>query len=216
MDLKKLVFLLLFLPLAQVFAQEGTSLWSSVDIKKKITKKTYANIGLTTRHPENVSYLQTYFFEGSLGFKPNKIFDISVTYRNIHRKKNIDAAFKKRYRYYADMEASKKLKKLKISDRIRYQHQFKDNDVETSFDASYIRNKINASYAINKNWDAYLSADFFYNVQNKEIDQIRPKIGSSYSFAKHHTFDLGLLQNRSLIGEVHSGPIVAIGYQFKF
>ncbi len=216
MDFKKVFFsVLLLLPLLGL-AQEGTSLWSSIDVKKKITKKLYANVGLTTRQPEGVSYLQTYFFEGSVGFKPHKMIDVSVTYRNIHRKKNESAEFKKRYRYYADVEASKKLGKIKLSDRLRYQHQFKDNDIETTFDASYIRNKVEASYGISKNWDAYAAVDFFYAIQNKEFDQIRPKIGTNYSLGKHHVLDVGLLQNRSLVGDINSGPVIALAYKFKF
>jgi Protein of unknown function (DUF2490) len=213
----KIIFFLLFLNICSgTFAQVGTSLWSTIGVKKKIAKKFNAEISFTSRQPENISYLQTYFYEGSVGFKINKIFDISLTYRNIHRKKNMDAEFKKRHRYFADLGVSKKLGKIKLSNRTRYQHQFKDNDIETTFDASYIRDKVEVGYIIKKNWETYASFDFFYDIQNKQLDQLRPKIGTEYTLGKHHVIDLGLLQNRSLIGIDNSGAIISLAYTFKF
>jgi Protein of unknown function (DUF2490) len=216
MKFRNILLLAFLIVSAPGFAQIGTSLWSNVGVKKKIAKKFSAEVSLTSRQPENASYLQTYFFDGTLAFKANKIFDISLAYRNIHRKKNAEALFKKRHRYYADLGASKKIAKIKLSNRVRYQHQFKDNDIETTFDASYIRDKIEIEYEIKKNWDAYASLDFFYAIQDKQIDQIRPKIGTNYTLAKHHVLGLGFLQNRSLIGLENSGLIMAIGYTFKF
>jgi Protein of unknown function (DUF2490) len=216
MKFNNILFVLIFISSFASFGQTGTSLWSTIGVKKKITKKISAEIALTTRQPENVAYLQTYFFEADLGYKINKFLDVSVAYRNMHRKKNMEAQFKKRHRYFADISAKKSFGKINISNRVRYQHQFKDNDIETTFDASYIRDKIEVGFDIKKNWEVYGSLDFFYDIQNSQLDQIRPKIGTSYTLAKHHVFDLGLLQNRSLIGLENSGLITAVGYKFKF
>jgi Protein of unknown function (DUF2490) len=216
MKRKVLIFIILASIATSVLAQDGTSLWSTLGVKKKIGKKLSAEVSLTTRQPENLAYLQTYFGEAGVGFKLNKIFDVAVYYRNIHRKKDVEAVFKKRHRYYVDLNVGKRIGKIKLENRVRYQHQFKDNDIEVTFDASYIRNKVEVSISPLKSLDVYSSFDLFFLLQDKKIDQIRPKIGLNFTINKHNSVDLGLLQNRSLIGELNSGAVIAAAYKFKF
>ena len=86
---------------------------------------------------------------------------------------------------------------------------------ETDFDTSYLRNKLEISYPNKSKFTPYISGDLFYEIGAK-IDQIRPKAGVSYKFAKHHTVDVSVFSNVDLVGTESSGTIIGLGYKFKF
>lgn len=200
----------------KVHAQnEGLGLWSNISIEKKIGKKISITANGQARFVERISYAQTYFGELGLSYKLNKNWEISGYYRYSQRRKNELKDFKSRLRYYADLSFSHKIGKLKVENRLRYQSQFKDNDGETDFDTSYLRNKIEVSYPNKSIFTPYISGDVFYEIGGK-IDQIRPKVGVSFKVTKHHSFDVSVFSNVDLIGTESSDAIVGLGYKFKF
>lgn len=211
------LFFALFLPRLVLSQSEPFGLWSTAEIEKKWGKKWSTALQFQTRHANKASYLQTYFWDASLGYKLTKNLEISANYRNIHRKKNENKAFKKRDRYYADLSYSTKFAKIKWNNRLRYQHQFKDNDGLNEFDASYLRFKTGVALASKSKWVPYINADLFYLIQDKSINQIRPKLGLDYKFDKHNTLGCGLQRDVSTISGVSNGPLTwAVNYSFKF
>lgn len=200
----------------QTHAQnEGLGLWNSISIEKKIGKKFAVSLYGQARMVDNISYTQTYLGEVGLSYKIHKNWEISGYYRYIERRKNETKEFKHRDRFYADLSYERKVKFLKFENRLRYQSQFKDNDGETDFDASYLRNKLEISYPNKSKFTPYVSADLFYEIGAK-VDQIRPKAGISYKFAKHHAIDVSVFSNIDLVGTESSGAIIGLGYKFKF
>jgi hypothetical protein len=194
---------------------EGLGLWNSIGIEKKIGKKFSVTANGQVRYVANISYVQTYFGELGVSYKLSKSWEISGYYRYIQRRKNELKEFKNRLRYYADLSFNHKIGIVKFENRLRYQSQFKDNDGETDFDASYLRNKIEISYPNKSIFTPYLSGDVFYQIGGK-IEQIRPKAGISLKFAKHHSVDVSVFSNVDLIGTESSDAILGLGYKFKF
>ena len=210
------ILLLLTLTFTEAYAQnEGLALWNSISVEKKITKKLSVSLSGQARIVENISYAQTYIGEVGLSYKFLKNFEISGNYRYTERRKNETKDFKSRHRFYADLSYERKLGFLKFENRLRYQSQFKDNDGETDFDTSYLRNKLEISYPNKSKFTPYISGDIFYEIGAK-IDQLRPKAGVSYKFAKHHTVDVSVFSNVDLVGTESSGAIIGLGYKFKF
>lgn len=218
MRLNKTLFICLFLIGFNVTAQKDTGLWAGLSLKKNITKKVIIYVNGQSRFDNDISYLKTYFGELGVGYKLNKKFNVSLYYRYIESKKKESKEFKTRNRFYGDFSFDQKIiKKLSFQNRIRYQHQFKDNDDGISeFNSSYIRNKIGIEYNAKFKLTPVISADFFYNIQDKTLDQIRPKVSCGYKINKNNAVSLGVFKNIDLIDNEVSGTVIQFNYNFKF
>lgn len=213
--MNKLFITFLFIGISfSIFSQSGTSLWTGLTIEKNISKKFDISLGIQARMPENMTYLQTYFGEIGFAFKPTKKLEFAGYYRLINKRKNETKDWKNRHRFYFDLTFQEKFKKIKFENRLRYQHQFKDNDGEIEFDASYLRNKVELSFPNKSKFIPYISTDIFYKIGYK-TDQLRPKIGLNYKLNKKSSFEISLFKNIDLIDKIKTGPIVGFGYKLK-
>ncbi len=208
-----LVFIALLLSI-HLMAQEGTALWSGIQIDKKLHKKFEINFNTQVRIADNISYARTFLAELGGGYKINKNLEVAAYYRFINQRKNEFKDFKIRHRYYADVSYKKKLGLIKFNYRLRYQYQFKDNDNEYVFDASYLRNKIEISYPNKSKFSPYLSADIFYEIGNN-FDQIRPKGGVNWEINKNNSIDASLFTNIDFQAQEKSFPIIGLSYHLK-
>lgn len=213
--MKKIFFLTLICLGAKItLAQDGVGLRSGVSLEKKVTKKITLNATGQLRFNNNISYLQTYLFELGGEYKISKAFDVAVYYRFANRRKDETKEFKNRHRFYADLGYGKKFGSIKLENRLRYQHQFKDNDGVTEFDASYIRDKIEASYSNKSKFTPYISNDFFFQIGGT-LDQLRPKAGVSYKINKKNGVDLSVFKDIDLVGTETYGPVIGLAYKLK-
>ncbi|WP_255036621.1 DUF2490 domain-containing protein [Lacihabitans soyangensis] len=213
--MKKLFFLIiLFCGIQSTQGQDGVGLRSGINLQKKVTKKVTLNLNGQARFNNDISYLQTYLFELGSEYKISKSFDAAVYYRFVNRKKDETKDFKQRHRFYADLSYGKKFGSIKFENRLRYQHQFKDNDGVTEFDASYIRNKIEASYSNKSKFTPYVSNDFFFQIGGT-LDQLRPKIGVSYKINKKNAVDASVFKDIDLVGTENPGPVLGLIYKLK-
>lgn len=213
--MKKILFITIALIPLWAQAQEGVSLWTGASIEKKLTKKFSVNLNTQARFVENITYTQTYLGEVGLSYKIMKNLELSGYYRFISRRKDEAADFKQRHRFYGDLAYSKKLGAIKLEYRLRYQHQFKDNDGEIGFDKSYWRNKLEVAYSNKSDFTPFISADLFYQI-GSGFDQVRPKAGVTYKINKHHSVDGFIFTNIDLVGADKSNPVIGLNYKFKF
>lgn len=213
--MKKLTLVLITLGLGfNLMAQEGTALWSGIQIDKKVHKKFEINFNAQVRLADNFSYARTFLAELGAGYKLNKNWEIAAYYRFINRRKNEYKDFKIRHRYYADLAYKKKWGAIKFNYRVRYQYQFKDNDNEYTFDSSYLRNKFEISYPNKSKFSPYISADFFYEI-SKTFDQVRPKIGVNWEINKKNNLEASLFTNLDFQGIDKAIPIIGLNYHLK-
>ncbi len=212
--MKKLILIIFIISPLLVKAQEGTGLWTGFGIEKKLTKKLSVNLNGQVRFADNISYAKTYLGEIGLSYQIAKGLEIAGYYRLINRRKDETKDFKIRQRYYADLRYENKLGPIKFDYRLRYQHQFKDNDGATEFDASYLRNKLEVSHSNKTKFTPFVSADLFTEIGGK-TDQIRPKAGLAYKINKHHSVEASIFKNIDLIGSENSGPIIGFTYKLK-
>lgn len=212
--MKKIIFLFILCSNFSANAQTGLGLWASASVEKKLNKKFTISLDGQARFVENISYLQTYLADFGLDYKINKHFNIAGNYRFSSRRKNELKDFKNRHRFYGDLSYNNKFKKFKFENRLRYQHQFQDNDGEIGFDASYLRNKVEFSFPNKSKLTPYLSGDLFYKIGN-QFDQVRPKIGATYKINKSNSIDASVLTNIDLTGIVPANPIIGFNYKLK-
>lgn len=213
--MKKLILItFLFLPFLSQ-SQDGLALWTGVGVEKKINKKFSVNLNAQARFVENLSFAQTYLGEVGLSYKIIKNLEITGYYRFINRRKDETKDFKNRHRFYGDLSYDKKLGVIKVGYRLRYQHQFRDNDGEIGFDTSYLRNKLEVSYPNKTKFTPYVSGDLFYEINGNGFDQIRPKAGVSYKINKKSSLDASIFTNVDLVGTEKSNPIIGLTYKLK-
>ncbi|MBK9509188.1 MAG: DUF2490 domain-containing protein [Cytophagaceae bacterium] len=213
--MKKIIVAFFIFSAFQSVAQDGVGLRSGITVEKKITKKFSVGVTAQARFNGDISYLQTYLFEAGAGYKLPLGFDISAYYRNANRRKDETKEYKMRHRFYVDLGYGKKLGFVKLENRLRYQHQYKDNDGVTEFDASYFRDKIEVSFPNKSKFTPYISNDFFINTSTG-FDQIRPKVGVGYKFNKKHALDLGAFKDFDVVGTEKYSPVLVVNYKFKF
>lgn len=213
--MKKLIVILFVLSPLFSFSQDGLGLWAGIGVNKKLTKKFSLDLKAQSRIVDNFSYTQSYLAEAGLSYKLRKHWNVAGYYRFISKRKNETSNFKNRHRFYADLSYDNKIGAIKFENRVRYQYQFKDNDGEIGFDKSYIREKIEIAYPNKSNFTPYLSGDLFYEIGGK-IDQLRPKIGTSYKINKHHSLDASVFTNINLTETEKASPIISLSYKFKF
>lgn len=209
----RFIVLILF-SVSTSFAQNGLGLWTGISINKKITDKFSVDINGQSRATDNISYFQSYLGEVGISYKLLKNWELAGYYRYISKRKTESKIFKNRHRFYGDISFEKKLGKLKFENRVRYQHQFKDNDGEIGFDKSYLREKIELSFPNKSKFKPYLSGDLFYQIGGN-IDQIRPKVGTSYKINKRNSLDASIFTNYNLLISESISPIISISYKLK-
>lgn len=213
--MKKYILTLMFLsPLFSVFSQDGVSLWAGANASKKINKKLGFSIGAQVRMPENITYTQSYLVELGASYKLIKGLELSGYYRFINKRKDETKVWKNRHRFYTDLSYGNKLGPIKFENRLRYQHQFKDNDGEIGFDKSYLRNKLEFSYPNKSDFTPFVSGDLFYEIGGV-VDQLRPKAGVNYKINKKNAIEASIFKNVDLVGTESSGPIIGLSYKVK-
>lgn len=211
-----LIFLLCFISIQGALGQQLVGLRAGATVEKKLTKRISISAEGQLRYTDNFDYLETYLFELGASYKLNKHFELAAYYRFFNKKKDEINDWNARHRYYGEIKYDTKIGPLKFEDRLRYQHQFKDNDGEIGFDKSYFRNKFELNYPNKSNFTPYVSADFFYLIGDK-IDQVRPKAGFSYKLNKQSNIKLGMFKDIGLNGsENNSNLTVQLEYKFKF
>ncbi|SOE21192.1 Protein of unknown function [Spirosomataceae bacterium TFI 002] len=197
-------------------AQQLVGLRAGATVEKKISKKFSVTGEAQLRYTDNFEYLQTYLAELGVAYKFNKQFELGAYYRFFNKRKEEEKDWKTRHRFYGELKYDKKIGPIKFEDRLRYQHQFKDNDGEVGFDKSYLRNKFELNYPNKSRFTPYVSADFFYLI-GEEIDQVRLKSGVSFKLDKSSSLNFGVFKDLGVNGGiVDPNLILNLNYKFKF
>lgn len=172
----------------------GLGLWTGVSIEKKFTKNFAVQLNGQTRFTEDVSLLGSYLGEVGLQYKLGKNWEVGGFYRYIGRRKwnreTQDWYYRPYHRFYGEISYEEKFwKRLKLQNRLRYQHQFRDDAEGLVVTGNYLRNKLELGYANASRFTPYVSADVFYRV-GETVDQIRYRGGVSVRLTKSQSVDV--------------------------
>lgn len=193
--MKKLIFLLILtLPLAGLAQERNTNLWTGISVSKSFTKKISLEADAQWRLTNNLTTTGAYIGELGAGYKFNKHWEVSAFYRFISRRKYDKGdemyVFKQYHRFYANLTYDHKIAFLKLTYRLRYQNQFKDDNGTLENDKSYLRNRLELSYPNKSKFTPAISADLFYRMGEK-FDEVRYKADVDYKINKKNTITLG-------------------------
>ncbi|GAB3513578.1 DUF2490 domain-containing protein [Emticicia fontis] len=193
--MKKLILLLiLVLPFAGLAQERSTNLWTGISVSKNITKKISLEADAQWRVTNNLTTTGSYIGELGAVYKFNKHWEVNAFYRFISRRKYDKGdevyVFKPYHRFYANLTYDHKIAFLKLTYRLRYQNQFKDDNGTLENDKSYLRNRLELAYPNKTRFTPAVSADLFYRM-GEAFDEVRYKAEVDYKINKKNTITLG-------------------------
>ena len=187
-----------------IMADKNVESWSIAEFRYYPSKKFRFGIEQQLRFNENISVFDRTFTElnGRYSFWDNFNFGLAYRYMFLNDNSGLVQGIKNHYRwdYYLSYEI--KVKKLKIENRIKYQHrkEIRDKSIRCICETrNYWRLKSEIDYKI-KNWkyDPYLSAEIFLPT-NKRENQL------------HNRYRLGLGTNI----KIYKGQKILLKYLFE-
>lgn len=215
-------FLSVFSPIYGQLRQDA-GMWATLSIQHAINKKINLVIDEEFRLKENYQRINLFYTNIGIDYKVNKFLKISPTYRTIQKKK-LDGNYSYRHRLMLDVTVKKKLKKITLSERVRYQIEVQDfyTSKKGKFPEQYLRLKTDIKYDIGKKITPYFSCEFRYQIRNPRGDgpvydngfhRVRNVLGAEYEINKKNSINLYYLyQTEFNISTPESIYILGIGY----
>lgn len=196
--MSKFVFAFCSLLYSLAYTQvNDASLWTELEIQKKINLRQAIGISENLRLIENYSQVSTHFTELSYQYKFTKQFEGTISYRFAQRFK-YDQSLSFRNRLTLDLNYKFKFKTISISFRERLQHQYQDafrtnwTDNTTTF-----RSRITCDFDLEKRFEPFVSGEVFLENFNF-LNNIRFAVGCKYEFSKQLSAQLSFIMNKEL------------------
>lgn len=207
--------------LSFVSAQENDAqLWTKVTVSKKIGQQSEIQIDACTRFGNNVSNLNTFYFQISDEFKINKWFRIGIAYRYAE-KDNLEDHYDTRNRINLFAILRKKFLKT-VSVQYRTQFQSQMTNIYTSENGknitNFFRNKLNLSFDLNKKYTPYISTELYYRFkfENNNFSKVRYVAGIDYELSKKHQIGAYyLIQNDLNVSNPNTSFVTGLSYHFN-
>lgn len=210
------------LPLFSQVRQDA-GMWATVSIQYALNKKINLVVDEELRLKENYQRINLFYTNVGFDYKINKFLKISPTYRAI-QKKRLDGNYSYRHRLMFDITVKKKIKKITLSERVRYQIEVQDyyTSKKGKIPEQYLRLKTDIKYDLNKKITPYYSIEFRYQIRNPRGDgpvydngfhRVRNVLGVEYEINKKNSINLYyLFQTEFNISTPESIYILGIGY----
>ena len=207
--------------LAQV--RQDAGMWATLSLQHAINKKINIVIDEELRLKENYQRINLFYTNVGIDYKVNKFLKSSPTYRTI-QKKRLDGNYSYRHRLMLDITVKKKIKKITLSERARYQIEVQDyyTSKKGKIPEQYLRLKTDIKYDLNKKITPYYSIEFRYQIRNPRGDgpvydngfhRVRNVLGVEYEINKKNSINLYyLFQTEFNISTPESIYILGIGY----
>ncbi len=226
MNIKFIVF---FFPLLFVLlpcsAQQSkdAGMWATFTLQHSFTKKINLVIDQEFRLKENYQRINLFYTNIGIDYKLYKFLKISPTYRSI-QKKRLDGTYSFRHRLMLDVTLKKKLQKITLSERIRYQIEVQDlyTSKKGKLAEQFLRFKTDLKFAVNEKLTPYISCELRYQIKsprgdgsryNESFHRVRNVLGIEYQINKKNSVNLYyLFQSEFNISTPESIYILGIAY----
>ena len=128
MRIKIITFIcLLLLSILPCYSQQSNDagLWATITVQHALTKRINLVIDEELRLRENFQRINLFYTNIGIDYKLNKFIKISPTYRAI-QKKQLQGIYSFRHRLMLDVTIKRKMQKISLSERVRYQIEVQD------------------------------------------------------------------------------------------
>lgn len=217
-----LFFIAAFLyPKAQIEKDAGC--WLTFSVQKPLTKRFTAVIDQEFRLRENYQRINLFYTNFGVDYKISNNIKFSPTYRAT-QKRRLEGTYSYRHRLMLDLTLKKKLEKVTISERIRYQGEIGDylTSEKGKLAEHFIRLKTDLKYTGLKKISPFISCEVRYQIRDPKgkgpfsdfgFHRIRYVAGAEYQINKNHDLSLYyLIQSEYYIAEPESIYILGIAY----
>ncbi len=194
------------------FSQVG--LWTKFSLEKELFKKLDFEVTGQYRVNEFGSNEERWIGEAGLIYDLPKGFELEAFYRYVS---NIKTNSTKVYhRFHTDLKYGKKINSfIKVENRLRYQHQYKDDQEDGLVDdSSYLRNKIGLEFDTQSRFKPAIAADLFYELGGG-LDQVRYSAELGYKLNKRNKIEVGFLIDDALKSTQKNQYRIALSYSIK-
>ena len=239
-----LLTLLLALPWIGGYAQsDDFGIWTSAEVKKKLTTKLDASVEGEFRTRDGLSEVERWAASVGVAYKFNSYLkaDVGYTYIYAHRESEttkkgniISDYWSPRHRLSVSLTGSYKWNRLEFSLRERYQMTKRTAQTVSKYDGedgsqkddeeipaktkSVLRSRLQVEWDIKKSrFTPYISAELYNSLDDGfSLDKTRYTIGTAYKFNKHHSLDVFYRYQNKSDDDESNGHVIGVGYRFKF
>jgi hypothetical protein len=224
---KKIIYflfgLILFCYTIKAQQSNDAGMWNTITIQHSLTKKINLVVDQEFRLRENFQRINLFYTNIGIDYRYNKFLKISPTYRAI-QKKRLDGTYSFRNRFMFDLTFKKKLKKITLSERIRYQAEVQDfyTSKKGKLAEQFLRFKTDLKFAATEKITPYISCELRYQIHaprgdgpiyDKGFHRIRNVLGVEYEINKKNAVNLYYLyQTEFNISTPETIYILGIGY----
>jgi len=215
--LKKLIFILFFVPFG-LFAQfNDFQTWTSVNIGYSLNKKNDFNLEQSFRTMQNVNNWSTVFTELSYSYKINKHFSVGGAYR---------FSFKNRLDYYLtahrisfNIKAKKKISDFYLNYRFLLQAEYLgiNQRYDWVIPKSYNRHQFKLKYKLSKKIRPYIAYELYLAIDETflQLGKYRLTGGTTYNFNKKNSINIFYRYQRVNFLETFNTYILGISYKYN-
>ena len=226
MTLKNIIVLkafILFFFTSNAQRSNDAGMWSTLTIQHKISKKINLVIDQEFRLRENYQRINLFYTNIGIDYKYSKFLKISPTYRAI-QKKRLDGTYSHRHRLMLDVTLKKKIQKITLSERVRYQAEVQDfyTSRKGKLVEQFLRFKTDVKFAATDKITPYYSIEFRYQIHAPRGDgplydngfrRVRNVLGVEYEINKKNAVNIYYLyQTEFTISTPESIFILGLGY----
>jgi hypothetical protein len=164
-------------------ADEG-QIWSEVGLRYKVNKKVRLEANQYLRYTTSPLQME-YMPEVGGTYEAIDWLRLRLGYRYIGDRNKFDR-FEKWHRFFGDVRVQGKWKKLRLTNRLRYQNQITDEFGEENNQT--LREQLQLGYDTDRMVEPFVSGELFYRMTGKRapsIDKYRFELGGSTEIDRH-------------------------------
>ncbi len=174
-------------------------MWLSIAGQKRITKNCTIILNPEFRIGENIGKLNRFSSDVGFEYKVSRYIKGALFYRFIlDRMQN--NSYESKHRFYVDINAKVKAKKLVVNYRVRYQNQYQDvgGGIDWRMPKSYLRNKVAVRYVIGKRWTPSINYELWTNLDDRMNDNFRVGTSIDYELNKRNALSFSYFYNKEI------------------
>lgn len=169
--------------------------WMTLSLNKDLPNKFGLSIDQEFRLKENLSTINLFYTNVGLNYKVTKFLKVGLVYRMINKQKN-DGSYGMRSRIYSDVTFKIKPGKWTLSNRTRYQIEWRQagyNSELNGLPESYLRNLTKIGHEIGPHATPYVATELRWQLQNprdpwaNDFNRTRFIGGMDYKINNMHT-----------------------------
>lgn len=239
--MKRRISLMVLMLCVTVSALQAQSLWTSAEMKMKVTKGLNAFVEGEFRTHDGMESVERWSGTVGLDYKISKYLKATAGYTYIHQQTETETTKKSniippywqpKHRASFALTGNYDWNRFSFSLRERYQYTYRTEQSVPKFDSDgvtpkndelieakhkhVLRSRLEVEYNIPKcKFTPYVSCEVYNVLNGFDTEKTRWTAGTSYKLNKKHSLDVYYRYIDESDGDEDGGHVIGIGYKFK-